>query len=84
VKKSCSSVDNKLFFGSTELALFTSLVDNSLVIRLEGPFRVLGSLLILILLGAFLPFSSLGGGSGEQMQTPLGAHQKRILFANKG
>jgi hypothetical protein len=29
-------------------------------------------------------FSSLGAGSDERTQTPLGAHQKRIWFANKG
>ncbi len=42
------------------------------------------SLLILILFGAFSPFSFLGAGSDERTRTPLGAHQKRILFANKG
>jgi hypothetical protein len=41
-------------------------------------FRVLGSLLLLILLGAFLAFSSLGAGLDEQMQTPLSAHQQRF------
>jgi hypothetical protein len=39
--------------------------------------------LILILLGAFLAFSSLDAGSGKQMQKPLGAHQERILIAMK-
>jgi hypothetical protein len=41
-------------------------------------FRVLGSLLLLILLGAFLAFSSLGAGSNERTRTPLGAHQQRF------
>jgi hypothetical protein len=35
----------------------------------------------LILLGAFLAFTSLGAGSGKQTQKPLGAHQKRISIA---
>ncbi len=41
------------------------------------------SLLLLILLGAFLAFSSLGAGSDERTRTPLGAHQQRILIAIK-
>ncbi len=43
---------------------------------------VLGFLFNLILLGAFLAFSSLGAGSGKQTRKPLGAHQERILIAN--
>jgi hypothetical protein len=31
----------------------------------------------------FSPLSSLGAGSDERTQTPLGAHQKRILIAIK-
>ncbi len=46
-------------------------------------FRVLGSLLNLILLGAFLAFSSLGAGSGKRMQKPLGAHQEKISIVNE-
>jgi hypothetical protein len=42
------------------------------------------SLLLLILLGVFLAYSSLGAGSNERTRTPLVAHQKRISFANKG
>jgi hypothetical protein len=34
------------------------------------------SLLLLILLGAFLVFSSLGAGSDKRTRTPLGAHQR--------
>ncbi len=41
-------------------------------------FRVLGSLLLLILLGAFLAFSSLGAGLDQRTRTPLGAHQQRF------
>ncbi len=48
-------------------------------------FRVFRSLLLLIFyLVPFSPFSSLGAGSDERTKTPLGAHQKRISFANKG
>ncbi len=36
------------------------------------------SLLLLILLGVFLAFSSLGAGSNEQTRTVLGAHQRRF------
>jgi hypothetical protein len=39
--------------------------------------------LILILLGAFLVFSSLGAGLGKRTQKPLGAHQEKILIAIK-
>jgi hypothetical protein len=38
-------------------------------------FRVLVVFLLLILLGAFLAFSSSGAGSDERTRTPLGAHQ---------
>jgi hypothetical protein len=41
------------------------------------------SLFNLILLGAFLAFSSLGAGSGKRTRKPLGAHQERILIAIK-
>jgi hypothetical protein len=41
-------------------------------------FCVLGSLLILILLGAFLAFSFFGAGSGKGTRKPLGAHQEKI------
>jgi hypothetical protein len=41
----------------------------------DNRFRVLVVSLLLILLGAFLVFSSLGAGSDERTQTPLGAHQ---------
>jgi hypothetical protein len=34
--------------------------------------------LILILIGAFLAFSSLGAGSGKWTQKPLGAHQENL------
>ncbi len=34
----------------------------------------------LILLGAFLAFSSLGAGSGKQTRKTLGAHQERMLI----
>ncbi len=37
-----------------------------------------GSLFILILLGVFLAYSSLGAGSNERTRTPLGAHQRRF------
>jgi hypothetical protein len=35
----------------------------------------------LILLGAFLALALFGAGWDERTQTPLGAHQKRILLA---
>jgi hypothetical protein len=41
-------------------------------------FSRFSSLLLLILLGAFLAFSSLGAGLDERTQTPLGAHQRRF------
>ncbi len=44
-------------------------------------FCVLGFLLIL--LGAFLAFSSLGAGLGKRTQKALGAHQEKILIAIK-
>jgi hypothetical protein len=47
-------------------------------------FRVLGSPLLLNLLGAFLALALLGAGLDERTQTPLGAHQQRISIANKG
>jgi hypothetical protein len=37
----------------------------------------------LILLGAFLVFSSLGAGLGKRTQKPLGAHQEKISIAIK-
>ncbi len=41
-------------------------------------FSRFGSLFILILLSVFLAYISLGAGSNERMQTPLGAHQRRF------
>jgi hypothetical protein len=42
-----------------------------------------GGLFNLILLSAFLAFSSLGAGSGKWTRKPLGAHQERISIAMK-
>jgi hypothetical protein len=47
-------------------------------------FRVFRSLLILILLGAFLAFSSSGAGLGKRTRKPLGAHLEKIFDRNKG
>jgi hypothetical protein len=41
------------------------------------------SLFTLILLVAFLAFSSLGAGLDKRAQKPLGAHQERISIANE-
>jgi hypothetical protein len=53
---------------------------NTLALKkiLETIFRVLGVSFDLILLGVFLAYSSLGAGSNERTQTPLGAHQRRF------
>jgi hypothetical protein len=46
-------------------------------------FSVLGFPFNLILLGAFLAFSSLGAGSDKRMRKPLGAHQENFSIANE-
>ncbi len=46
-------------------------------------FRVLGFLFNLLLLGAFLVFSSLGAGSGKRTRKPPCAHQENFLIANE-
>jgi hypothetical protein len=46
-------------------------------------FRVLGVSFHLILLGAFLAFSSLGAGSGKRTRKPLGAHQESFFDRNE-
>jgi hypothetical protein len=63
-------------FGATNLQFFLRAYFNR-----DNKFRGLGRLLLLILLGAFLALAILGAGSNEPTRKPLGAHQKRILFA---
>jgi hypothetical protein len=58
------------FFNCTLLILFLQIYKTC--------FSRFSSLLLLILLGAFLAFSSLGAGSDERTRTPLGAHQRRF------
>jgi hypothetical protein len=49
---------------------------------IKGQVSRFRSLFNLILLGAFLAFSSLGAaGSGKRTRKPLGAHQERISIA---
>jgi hypothetical protein len=55
-----------IYFAITKLPIYIICI-----------FRVLG-VFSLILLGVFLAYSSLGAGSNERRQTPLGAHQRRF------
>jgi hypothetical protein len=50
-------------------------VKQGLMLAYVSRFR---SILILILLGVFLAFSSLGAGSNKRTRTPLDAHQRRF------
>ncbi len=54
-----------------------------MLLIMKGYFSRFRVSLILILLGAFLVFSSLGAGSGKRTRKPLGGHQEKILIAIK-